>query len=91
MSMYECKQCGEDHCVFPGVLLAINIPDKQYPYHENLFEVKYGEMVSHNMLQSYEGWPIFWNWLGEESGRMLWFCSKECAIKYLQEYEEKEK
>lgn len=83
MSMYECAECGNDHATFAQVLMAVNTIDSVYPYHETEFEQKFNELWEPTGVEHYDpkGWEKFWSWLGDK--KILWFCSKECAIKYL--------
>jgi len=94
MSMYECENCGSDDSTFPELFLAANTFSKGkreiLDRHDNLFEKKFGEICeevykknnsNHEHDQS-EIWDKFWAWLGEI--KISWFCSKECAIEYIQ-------
>lgn len=96
MSMYECENCREDHCTFPNVFLAINKSDPIYPYHNSLWENFFAK-INQSVRDLDLRWRNFYAWLGETGHKnnsniknypadngLKWFCSKECAIKYLE-------
>ncbi len=79
MSMYECKNCGDDHSTFPGVFMAVNTTDPVYPYHRTEFEERWNTYSVDAPLDW--RWKEFWNWLGEN--KIMWFCSLRCADNYM--------
>lgn len=84
MSMYECENCGYDFATFPSVFLAVNTDDPIFPYHNTEFEKKFDEIARYYKTQGFSPslWNDFWAWLGDK--KIKWFCSKKCAIEYLQ-------
>lgn len=90
MSMYECKNCGEEHSTIAQVFMAINTTDEVFPYYNTAFEQKFNELWTPTGVEHYdpEGWKKFWQWLGDNV--IEWFCCKECAIEYLVNHREKE-
>lgn len=83
MAMYECAECGEEHGTLPQVFLAVNTLDRVYPYHNTKFENEFHKLWQPTGVEHYDskGWEKFWAWLGDNE--IQWFCSQNCAIRFL--------
>ena len=80
MSLYTCKNCGSEESFFPAVMLAVNTQDPLYPYHNNEFEQRFEEFRV--VFQVEESFKKLYQWLG--INKLLWFCSIECSIEFLE-------
>lgn len=95
MSYYECAWCGADWCNFPQVFVMVN---SKVENHDNKFENKFGEFVkevakekgisiehlyrvSGNSGFLSEVYRRYYLWLCET--QKSYFCSTDCARKYL--------
>ena len=90
MAMYECEECGQEYGNFPQVMMAVNSREKEFPnHHDNVFEEKFNEIFRPG-VELQEAWDKFYAWLGDnrlsghdDNSHTKWFCTKECAVKYL--------
>ena len=102
MAMYECTQCGDENSCFPQVIIGLNSKidygnEEFTEKYNNLFERKFKEFtldiaeelkIPEDIVSQWhisEVWDRFSGWFVENSS--AWFCSIECATKWLAEKE----